>query len=241
TTEPTTPPATSAPTEIPTDPIAPTEPPPEPKEEEEADLQDLPDGTVPHGGLEITWENPFDDIHEEDWFFADVIYAYRQGLMVGLSNTKFAPALSMTRGMIVTVMHRLAGSPEPLALGQQFSDVEAEAYYHDAVLWAQQNGLAVGLGAGIFAPEAAITRQDLAVFLCRIADYLGYELPQVRSYIPFVDEESISDYALSSIIRLYEAGIFGGRPGHLADPQGVATRGELAALLHRFVVVLGIG
>ncbi|MDR2770592.1 MAG: S-layer homology domain-containing protein [Clostridiales Family XIII bacterium] len=178
--------------------------------------------------------NPFIDVHADDWFYDDVEYAYERGLFTGTSENTFSPALPMTRAMFVTVLYRLAGSPGG---GEEaiFTDVMRGTWYAEAVDWAAQNRIADGIGDRLFAPDAAITREQMAALLLRYARPAERKLPVLRPFIAFADEGDISEYASEAIETLYCAGIINGRPGNLFDPKGIATRAEVAAMLHRFM------
>jgi hypothetical protein len=179
-------------------------------------------------------DNPFADVKESDWFFDNMMFAYTHGLFAGTSDTTFSPNTSMTRGMIVTVLYRLAG--EPAVSGTNpFSDVKDGTLYTDAVAWAAANGIVSGIGGGKYAPDAPITRQDLAVILMRYANFAGVKLPVTREYVSFLDDADIANYAKEAIEAFFKAGIINGKPGNEVDPTGTATRAEVAAMLHRFL------
>jgi hypothetical protein len=185
--------------------------------------------------LRIAWDNPFGDVKESDWFYADVVYVCENGLMNGTSGVAFSPNAPMTRGMFVTTLHRAANSPAPAGGQDAFSDVPANAYYADAAAWAAESGLASGTGDGAFAPAADITRGDLATLIARYAAFADKEVPAVRSHTAFADETLTPDYARDAIQTLAAGGILNGKPNNLFDPNGNATRAEVAAVLHRFL------
>jgi hypothetical protein len=122
-----------------------------------------------------------------------------------------------------------------------FSDVAADAWYGGAMAWATENGLVSGIGGGLFAPEASITRQDLAVLLLRYAWHIDKGLPPKRTYAGFADDGQIADYARQAAEILYEATVIGGKPGNLFDPRGSATRAETAAMFHRLIRIFESG
>jgi hypothetical protein len=115
------------------------------------------------------WANPFTDVSESDWFYGDVEYAVTSGLCRGTSATAFEPNAPVTRAMFATMLHRLAGSPAAPAGGAAFGDADAGAWYGAAVGWAAGIGLARGVGGGLFEPDSAISRQDMATLLHRHA------------------------------------------------------------------------
>ena len=179
---------------------------------------------------------PFIDVYESDWFYGDVYYVWENNLFNGTSATTFSPDEPMTRAMLVTVLWRMEGSPEaastPLA---PFTDVDSNSYYYQAVLWAAQNGIVNGIGGGLFAPDAEITRQDLAVMLMRYIGFIKYEYIVNDDYRIFADENEIADYAKNAIQTLNKLGIINGKGNSVIDSQGTATRAEVAAMLHRLL------
>ena len=183
------------------------------------------------------WENPFTDIDSDHWFYDDVEYAYTNGLMNGTSDTTFGPNISTTRGMIVTVLYRLAGEPDVSLIQNPFSDLTVGAYYYNAVRWAAENHIVLGRGDGTFGPSDDITRQDLCVIFERYAEYEGITLPEIVDSSLFADDNKIANYAYAAVYKMRDAGIVTGRPGNIFDPTGKAIRAEFAAMLHRFATI----
>ncbi|MDR0380729.1 MAG: amidohydrolase family protein [Oscillospiraceae bacterium] len=186
-------------------------------------------------------EEPFDDVSAEDWFYGDVVYAYEKGLFGGTSETAFSPGIPMTRGMLVTVLYRLHGAPDVEAAESPFDDVSGGAYYADAVVWAASNGVVNGYGGGRFGPNDNITREQMATVLTRYMSYAEINLPVTEQYILFTDETEISDYAKEAVQVLYKLEIINGVSSTqlVIDPQGAATRAQVAAVLHRFAEKIG--
>lgn len=184
--------------------------------------------------VEETWENPFTDVNENDWFYENVAYVYEHGMMAGTSKTTFSPNVTTTRGMVVTVLYRLEGSPV-LSNSSSFSDVASGAYYQDAIAWAVANGITSGYGNGKFGPNDPITREQLATFLYRYAKYKGLDVSvgEDTNILSYNDALTISEYAFPAIQWLCGEGIMQGSDGNLM-PAGNATRAQIAALLHRF-------
>jgi hypothetical protein len=185
------------------------------------------------------WVNPFTDVRATDWFFEDVEYAVTNGLFNGTSASTFSPNGAMTRGMIVTVLGRLAGADVNAYTASSFNDVAPGQYYAAYVEWAKDNGIVNGVGDGKFAPNAEVTRQDLATLLARYADFSGEQFPVTLQYATFADDASIADYAKRAVEILYTGGIVSGKPDNLFDPRGNATRAETAAMLHRYSNAVG--
>ncbi|GHU89984.1 hypothetical protein FACS1894202_09060 [Clostridia bacterium] len=178
---------------------------------------------------------PFTDVKPGDWFYDDVVYVYIHGLFAGTGGDTFSPNASMTRGMIVTVLYRLAGEPGTNGGGEAFDDVSANSYYAKAVAWAKANGIVSGVGGNLFAPDKPVTRQDLTVILLRYANHTGAKLPDTRDYRGFADDADSANYAKDAIEAFFKAGVINGKGNGMFDPKGTATRAELAAMLHRFI------
>jgi hypothetical protein len=150
----------------------------------------------------------------------------------------FSPHVTTARGMVVTVLYRMAGSPSVSNLTNPFSDVPAGAWYTDAVIWAASNGIVAGYGNGKFGSNNIITREQLATMLNNYAIKMELKLPEPGAYTGFNDDEDIANYAKEAIERFFKAGIIAGKPGNIFDPQGKATRAEFAAMLHRVLKVV---
>ena len=181
-----------------------------------------------------TGANPFTDVSEKDWFYGDVMFVYENGLMLGTSKTLFSPHGTATRGMMATILWRMEGSPAPKGKNS-FTDVEAGKWYADAITWAAENGIFAGYGKDKFGPDDPITREQLAAIFYRYADYKGYDLTVKGNLDKFKDADKITDYAKTAMQWAVGSGLVKGKSGNLLDPQGTATRAEIAAMLHRFI------
>ena len=184
-----------------------------------------------------TFLTPFIDVDPDDWFTEAIWYVYDNKLMVGTSTEPmlFSPNVATTRGMIVTVLYRLAGSPDVSDLSNPFDDVAETAWYYAAIKWAAANGIVAGYGNGKYGPEDNITREQLATILNNYAVQTGKDLPAKRDYSGFNDEADIANYAKEAVERFFKAMIVNGKPGNLFDPKGEATRAEFAAILMGFI------
>ena len=178
--------------------------------------------------------NPFTDISEKDWFYGDVMFVYENGLMLGTSKTLFSPHGTAMRGMMATILWRMEGSPVPKGKNS-FTDVEAGKWYADAITWTTENGIFAGYGKDKFFPDDPITREQLAAIFYRYADYKGYDLTVKGDLDKFKDADKITDYAKTAMQWAVGSGLVKGKSGNLLDPQGTATRAEIAAMLHRFI------
>ena len=181
-----------------------------------------------------TGVNPFTDISEKDWFYGDVMFVYENGLMLGTSKTLFSPHGTAMRGMMATILWRMEGSPVPKGKNS-FTDVEAGKWYADAITWTAENGIFAGYGKDKFGPDDPITREQLAAIFYRYADYKGYDLTVKGDLDKFKDADKITDYAKTAMQWAVGSGLVKGKSGNLLDPQGTATRAEIAAMLHRFI------
>jgi len=176
-----------------------------------------------------SWENPFIDVAEHDWYYSAVRYASENGLFYGTSNTTFSPNDDMTRGMLATVIYRLAKEPETAA-EDLFNDVADGKYYTEAIAWAAENGIVAGYGNNRFGPEDPITREQLATILWR---YAGSP-ESFGSLDKFSDGKKASSYAVPALKWVVEQKIVSGKGNGILDPGGNATRAEVAAMLMRY-------
>jgi murein tripeptide amidase MpaA len=186
------------------------------------------------------WANPFTDVDKSGWYYSDVQYVYQNGLFLGTSPNTFSPHIPVTRGMFVTVLGRLAGEDLGSYTKSSFVDVPVSQYYAPFVEWAKENGIVTGIGNKLFAPEAEISRQDIAVILYRYAEFVGKRAMTQSSWsesIPFTDAADISDYAIEGVLFCSSNNIITGKPGNIFDPKTPATRAEVAAMLRRFITV----
>ena len=172
------------------------------------------------------WENPFEDVSVDNWFYGDVKYVTKKGLFEGTSATTFSPDKTMTYGMVLTVLGRMA----KIDVADYGGD--GAKYHEPYVKWARENGLLDDIID--FDPDKDITREDLAVLLYNYAKLMGLTLPETNDAITFSDESEISEYAKPAVKAMQQAGIINGRTGGNFDPQGKATRAEVAAIFRRF-------
>ncbi len=177
---------------------------------------------------------PFADVPSGSWYYDDIAYVYDAGLMTGLTATAFGPNLSNTRGMIVTILWRMENEPAAKH-GCPFADVRRGSYYEQAIAWASENGIVTGFDASTFAPDRAITREQLAAILFRFAAYRGMDAVTLREHLSsFQDQAAISAYAVSALNWAVGEGLMQGT-GDKLEPTGSATRAQVAAMLRRFI------
>ena len=178
----------------------------------------------------------FADVAADAWYADAVQYVYENGMMSGTSETTFSPDLTTTRGMIVTILYRLEGSPDLSNenLGYPYADVDANAYYADAVYWARQNGIVSGMSAEQFAPNNAITREQMAAILYRYAQFKGYDVSAKADLSVYTDAAQVSTYATNAMAWANGAQLITGTSQTTLTPAGNATRAQVATILMRF-------
>lgn len=194
-------------------------------------------------GVKLTHLSTFVVLDKEIKTFADaknhwssdaVNYVVANGLMNGTSDTAFAPNAALSRAMLVTILYRLAGSPEA-ASANGFSDIASGQWYTDAVAWAAGNGIVTGKSETRFAPMENITREQFATMLMRYCKFKGADTSKTISLDSFTDNASISGYAKEALAWANASGIITGRTATTIAPAGNATRGEAATMLMRFL------
>ena len=173
-------------------------------------------------------ESPFQDVKPADWFYDAVLEAYEKGIVKGVSETEFQPGSLATRGQVVTMLYRLAGSPgtasEPAFAGLTYD------YYKEAVGWAAENGYVTGVSEVKFEPERSITRQELVTILYRMAGQPASSL----SLDEYKDAGQIQSWAKSALVWAVEKKIVTGYEDLTLKPERSATRAEVCALLMRY-------
>ena len=182
---------------------------------------------------DTTDTNKFEDVYVSDWYFDAVQYVYVNDMMAGTSDITFSPNQTTTRGMIVTILYRLEG--EPTVTGTTaFTDVTADQYYANAVAWAVQNGIVAGSDATTFAPNNAITREQMAAILYRYAQFKGYDVSAKADLSTYIDAADVSAYATDAMAWASQTGLITGTSATTLSPAGQATRAQVATILMRF-------
>ena len=182
-------------------------------------------------------KSPFTDVTAGAWYYDAVLYAYSKGLMVGTSDTAFGPDVSMTRAMLVAVLHRLAGSPS-VSGKMPFTDVEADTWYTEAVLWAYQNGIVAGTSDTTFAPQSNITREQIvAIFSRYTAKFAPDKAKAAAELTAFADSASVSDWAVNDMKWAVAQKIISGSENagkFYLLPQDNASRAQVATILMQY-------
>lgn len=180
---------------------------------------------------------PFTDVPAGAWYYGAAAYAYNNGLFAGETATTFAPNQTMNRAMLVTVLWSLAGKPAPKGVNT-FSDVPNGTWYTNAVTWAAENSVVTGVGSGRFDPNGAVTREQAAVILYKYAQSKGYDVSARADLTAFPDAGSVSDWAQDALAWANAAGLIQGTvygSKTILDPQGSASRAQVAAILRSYV------
>lgn len=189
-------------------------------------------GSAPH----------YEDVPEDAWYYEAVQYTSEHGLFQGITETKFGPHITMTRGMLVTVLYRLEGEPAVDGQTQPFTDVDASQYYGDAITWAANSGVVNGMTDTRFAPEAAVTREQMVTILYRYAGLKGADVTAKADLESFPDHDQVKPYARDAFSWAVGAGIIQGDSNGgvtTLSPCNSATRAQVAAVLMRYLEQLG--
>ena len=174
-----------------------------------------------------TAQNPFVDVKEGAYYYDAVLWAVEQKITSGTSATTFSPDASCTRAQMVTFLWRAAGSPKVENGKNPFTDVKADAYYYDAVLWAVEKGVTSGTSATTFSPDATVTRGQTVTFLYRNAGS-----PEVSGTMPFTDVEADAYYA-KAVQWAVQQKITTGTSETTFSPMSDCTRGQIVTFLYR--------
>lgn len=178
----------------------------------------------------------FEDVPTRAWYYEDVTMATRLGLLNGTGADTFTPEGDTTRAMLLTILYRMEGQPEAAATAG-FPDVRAGSWYAPAVAWGAAHGIIEGFEDGTFHPDDCVTREQVAVILCRYAGYCGYDITPWALLENFDDTALVSEWALNGMRWAVTQSLIGGsseRGGLYLNPQGNATRAQIAAIICRF-------
>lgn len=193
-----------------------------------------PQSTTPIQGPATPSVVTFYDVPANSWYYNNVMSICNKGYMNGTSNNKFEPDARLTRGMLVTILYRYACEPDIYDASTSFVDVKPGQWYSNAVVWAADAGIVNGVDNTHFAPDANITREQLAAIMYRYSLAFGYDVSAAGNIIKYSDSASISDWAQTALIWTTGASIIDGKDGNRLDPQGLATRAEAATIIGRF-------
>lgn len=169
------------------------------------------------------------------WAKDSIDYVTGRGLLTGITKTTFAPDTAITRGRLVTVLGRLAGVDTSLYNTNSFTDVKDDSVYRPYIQWAYSKGIMQGTDSGQFAPNRAVNREEIAVIFANFVKTTGYNLPAVRKETAYTDASSIANECKTAVSAMQQAGIIMGGTDNIFNPKSKTTRGEFAAMLHRFI------
>ena len=183
---------------------------------------------------------PFKDVTTDHPFYEDIKYVYEKGLMQGVSEDIFQSATTTTRGMIATILYRMEGEPA-VKNASSFKDVADGMYYTNAIAWAAANGIVNGYADGTFQPDQTISREQMAAILYRYAQYKGCDVSvgEDTNILSYTDATQVATYAVPAFQWAVGAGIINGTTASTLSPKGSATRGQVAAILHRYCEWIG--
>ena len=181
-------------------------------------------------------EDTFMDVQKKDWHYESVKYVYENNLMQGTDNG-FEPDSKMTRAMLVTVLYRMA-TPENMVATYHFSDVPEGQWYTDAIIGAAENNVVSGVGENQFAPEAEITREQMALMIYRYAKKCGVDVSGSGNLDKFADANEISDWALDAMKWANSVDLINGTSDTMLSPKHTATRAQVATILLRFCSIM---
>lgn len=176
----------------------------------------------------------FTDISSH-WGKESIDYVFGRGLLSGTSETTFAPDTAMTRGMLVTALGRLANVDVKAYTTNSFTDVKSDSAFRPYIEWAYKKGIVQGIGSNQFAPDRAVTREEIAVIFANFAKATGYTLPMTRTATTYADASSIGSVYKTAVTAMQQAGIMMGGSGNKFNPKASATRAEVSAMLHRYI------
>lgn len=175
----------------------------------------------------------YNDVKAGDWYANAVNYVTLTGLMNGTGDG-FSPNLAINRGMMVTVLYRMAGSPEVTA-ENPFTDVPADTWYTDAVIWASENGITAGTSDTTFSPTNSLTREQLATFFYRFADFENPDPIEITGDLTgFTDAGQVASYATDAMKWAIGEGLISGTTETTLSPKATATRAQVATILMRY-------
>ena len=189
---------------------------------------------------EKSHELPFTDTVKGAWYQGAVEYVYRNGIMTGTSATTFEPGTTLSRAMVAQILYNLEGQPDISEenLGYPYSDVDAEAWYGDAVYWTRINGVATGYEDNTFRPNKAVTREELAQMLYNYAKVKDYDLTASSDLTAFPDGDKVSDWAETAMAWANGNQLINGFEDDTLRPGGDSTRAQAASILMNFDVNL---
>lgn len=184
-------------------------------------------------------ENSFTDVKTGDWFYDCVMTLAERNIISGMGDSIFAPSNNISRAQLATILANLAKA-NLSDTATPFEDVSADAWYAKAVAWAYANGIVTGISETEFAPDANVSRQDMAVMIMRYVNNVAkVTLSETNAQTEFADDAKIAGYSKEAVYTMQRAGIIGGKPGNVFDPTAFATRAEASKMIYVLLELIG--
>lgn len=181
-------------------------------------------------------EEKFNDVDKDAWYAEAVNFVVTRGVMSGISENTFSPDAQATRGTIALIIKNIDGTSEKVYWS--YLDVPEDAWYADAVAWCSETNIMKGYGGGYFGPDDSITREQLVSILYRYAQYRNFSNLETTGIelLEYNDYANISGYAGGPMQWALKNSIISGKENNMLDPQGIATRAEIAQIIRNFMV-----
>ena len=179
-------------------------------------------------------EHIFSDVAPSKWYSEGIGYCYKNGYMAGTSDTTFSNKVEVTRAMFATILAALDNADLEGYTESVFDDVENGKWYTAAITWANEKELAAGLGNGNFGPKDPVTREQIALFLFKFAQYKGIETDMRADLSGYNDEARIHSWAYDAVSWAVKSKLISGVAGDVLSPRTSATRAEVAVMLMQF-------
>lgn len=169
------------------------------------------------------------------WAKESIDYVVGRGLLSGTTETTFAPTTAMTREMLVAALGRLEGVDTKMYTTSSFTDVNVDSTECPYIEWAYKQGIIHGIGSHQFAPDRAITREEIAVIIANFAKACDYTLPNIHEAITYADASSIGSAYKTAVTAMQQAGIMTGGTSNKFNPKSNATRAEVSCMLNHYI------
>lgn len=181
----------------------------------------------------ICYAGRYEDVDLNAWYHEALDFVLEEGYMNGTGEDTFEPSGELTRAMLATILYRMSGDME--SHSHPFADVEEGKWYSDAIAWAYETGVVTGTSDTAFAPEDSVTREQAAAMFYRYAKLMGQEPEATGNLSAFKDADEISDYAKLPLRWAVGEGIISGKGNGILDPNGTATRAEIAKIIYNWI------
>lgn len=195
-------------------------------------MMSIPDDYMNSKPNAVVNNMPFTDVGMGSWFYDNVKYCYDNGLMIGADARSFVPEGAVSRGQVVTVLYRLAGTPSVAGQTCPFTDAD-ESWCNDAIVWGYNAGVVMGYDDNTFRPDECVTREQLAAFVYR---YANDGAAASGKTLAFTDGSLVSDYAVPAMNWCIKKGVVIGMGDGTLYPQGGSTRAQFAAMISRLAL-----